>query len=139
VSAATELEQEVALSLRGRLRGAAVGIGRALRPAVPPLAKGVAYGGAAVAGLYALSHTAQSIGQAFHPPAQPLPIDTDPSRPGPESYGIFDPLTGRLVTFGAPPADKGLPDRTVKDLGTWLILGAAAVLVVVALTRPGGK
>jgi hypothetical protein len=133
---AEALEEEVALTVLGRLRQGAAGFGRALRPAVPPLAKGIAYGGATVLGLGALGSVLDSFGHVLHPPGQVVPIDTDPRRPGPESVGFYDPVTGRLVTYGAPPADKGNADRSTLSLGTWLIIGGATVLVVVAITKP---
>lgn len=100
----------------------------------------VAKVGAVTGGGFILAHAGERViettGNAFNPPAQSIAVDTDPTRPGPESHFIFDPKTGGSQTFGQPATDKGNPQRSQDRNTTALMaLGAAALVAVVLATR----
>jgi hypothetical protein len=116
------------------LRRGAVGFGNFLRPAIRPLA----IGGALLAGGFATKSAIDAYGRAANPPAQTIPVDTDPAHPGIESFGIFDPRSGRLTVLGAPPSDTGTADRS-NERNLLVLAGAVVGLVAVLAFARGGK
>ena len=110
----------------------------ALKPAVKPLSYGAAVVGGGLAVGYAGSRIATAAGRAFNPPAQTGTFDTDPTRPGPESGYVFDPRSGRTITYGDPPSDRGNPDRNQDRDNQRLLyafLAAAGVAAAIIISR----
>ena len=112
------------------LRRGAVGFGRALRPAIGPLA----VGGAALIGLHGVQLAVDSYGRLQNPPAQTgsIPYGTPTPNDGSGEAGyFFDPRTGRTFFFGDPPTEGSGPERSEERVTkTALIAGAAAIAAV---------
>lgn len=105
------------------------GLGRGLRPAVKPLA----YGLAASTALYGASVVVRRVGEARNPPLQYRTVDPDPYRVGDESTLAFDPRTGRTLTFGAAPTDKGDNERSEERTTNLLIWGGLAAIAAIVV------
>ncbi len=113
------------------LRRGGVGFGRALRPAIGPLA----IGGAALIGLHGVQLALDSYGRVQNPPAQTGTIPYGTPNPndgqGGEAGYFFDPRTGRSFFFGDPPTEGSGPERSDERVTkTALIAGAAAIAAI---------
>ena len=113
------------------LRRGGVGFGRALRPAVGP----IAIGGAALIGLHGVQLALDSYGKVQNPPAQTGTIPYGTPNPndgqGGEAGFFFDPRTGRSFFFGDPPNEGSGPERSDERVTkTALIAGAAAIAAI---------
>ena len=113
------------------LRRGTVGFGRALRPAVAP----IAIGGATLLGLHGVTVALDSWGRVQNPPAQTGTIPYGTPNPndgqGGQAGFFFDPRTGRSFFFGDPPHEGSGPERSDERVTkTALIAGAAAIAAV---------
>jgi hypothetical protein len=109
--------------------------GALLRPAVPfALAAGTLTLGAG----FVIDRLTEYRRQG-HPPAQTIPVDLDPTRPGPESLAIFDPATGSLLSYGTPPTHEGAPLRSQEREIKFGLLAAGVVAVAAIVVVAGGK
>jgi len=115
----------------------------AVRPAVPFAVKAGAFTGAVVLGGAALGSTtskvASSLSNAFEPPLQKEGLDTDPTKPGNETWLAFDRRTGRTLVFGQPASDKVGPERSQEREIELLLLVAGAAVVLVLVLKGRGK
>lgn len=114
------------------LRRGSVGFGRAMRPAVGP----IAVGGAALIGLHGIGLALDSYGRVQNPPAQtgtiPYGSPTPTDKSGQAGF-FFDPRTGRTFFFGDPPHEGAGPERSEERVTKTALIAGAAIIAAIAL------